>query len=173
MEQRIWQVFEAVTRIRKSIDLLIHVAGMHKSELITLMTISNCTSGAHEDASDDGVSVSKLSKEIGVTKAGVSQVLSILDQKNLIQRCPDPADRRVVLVTLTDKGQLEIRNQRIRFEKLLTNMFDGFSSEQADDLVNLLDKVSSILLQEAAKLREETGIDFNVRTGKEVRCENT
>lgn len=53
--------------------------------------------------------VSDLADHLGITMAAVSQLLAPLDKSGLIQRTEDPADRRVKMIALTQKGILAVR----------------------------------------------------------------
>ncbi|MCP2279990.1 DNA-binding transcriptional regulator, MarR family [Nocardia amikacinitolerans] len=54
-----------------------------------------------------------LAKAIGADKTRIIGVLDDLQRRGLIERAPDPADRRVNLVSLTEEGEaLRARAQR-------------------------------------------------------------
>jgi DNA-binding MarR family transcriptional regulator len=75
---------------------------------------------------DQRLSPSRLSREAMLSTAGMTNRLDRLEQAGLVQRLPDPDDRRGVLVELTDAGRelaeaagdAESRASRRLFDKL-------------------------------------------------------
>lgn len=59
-----------------------------------------CTAGC-----DGSIPVSELSKHFYDSPQGVSRGLRILEQDGLVERIPDPSDRRKMLVRLTRQGE--------------------------------------------------------------------
>ena len=57
------------------------------------------------DEDTQALSVSELSNLLQITSAGVTHLLNPLEDQGCIERLRDPNDRRVVLISLTDKGQ--------------------------------------------------------------------
>jgi DNA-binding MarR family transcriptional regulator len=53
----------------------------------------------------DGQHASELARAVGRAATSFTPILDKLQQKGLIERRPDPADRRAVRIYLTDKGQ--------------------------------------------------------------------
>ncbi len=49
-----------------------------------------------------------VSEYLGLTKGTVSQSLSVLEKKGYIDKKPDPADKRVIHLFLTEKGRLVV-----------------------------------------------------------------
>ncbi|MEV6162139.1 MarR family transcriptional regulator [Streptomyces sp. NPDC052052] len=47
----------------------------------------------------------RIADDLGLSRAGVSQGLAKLEARGLIERTPNPADRRAALVSLTDAGR--------------------------------------------------------------------
>nr|WP_010495221.1 MarR family transcriptional regulator [Paenibacillus elgii] len=83
-----------------------------------------------------GLMVSEISGKLNVTSPTVTQHINSLEAQELVERQPDPADRRVVRIRLSDKGKKYI--QRINEARL--NMFVG--------LVNHLGEEESLLFAE-------------------------
>jgi DNA-binding MarR family transcriptional regulator len=50
------------------------------------------------------ISVSEISNLLQITPAGVTHLINPLEEKGFIKRLPDPNDRRIVLIGLTNKG---------------------------------------------------------------------
>lgn len=53
----------------------------------------------------DGQHASELARAVGRAATSFTPILDKLQQKSLIERRPDPADRRAVRIYLTDKAQ--------------------------------------------------------------------
>lgn len=62
-----------------------------------------------EDA-NQSTSPSTLSEELSITPAGVTHLINALEDGGYIQRNKDPEDRRVVLISLTQKGVRSAEN---------------------------------------------------------------
>lgn len=58
-----------------------------------------------------GVPIGQLVKELGITKQGAGQLVDTLVARGYIARTPDDADRRKLIVTLTERGQAAAATQ--------------------------------------------------------------
>jgi DNA-binding MarR family transcriptional regulator len=56
-------------------------------------------------ASEPGLTVSELARRAGVVKSGVSKVIDQVSQKGMVEKCPDPADQRLLRLFLTEQGR--------------------------------------------------------------------
>lgn len=54
----------------------------------------------------DGVGVTDLADELGITKGAVSQLVSKLVRKGMVSKEPDPENRARVAIRTTEKGHL-------------------------------------------------------------------
>ena len=89
-----------------------------------------------------GIKVSDLSMQMQITPGAVTHMLNSLEEGGYIARLADPADRRVVLVKLTDKGKHTVEVLKAKFLEKLTGLV-GFLGEQ--DSRELLRLVSATL----------------------------
>lgn len=94
------------------------------------------------EADTIGTKVSDLSMQMHITPAAVTHMLNSLEEGGYIERLADPADRRVVLVKLTDKGRQTVEARKAKFLEKLMELI-GFLGEQ--DARELLRLVSAIL----------------------------
>lgn len=84
------------------------------------------------------VAQKELAYVLGIRSQSLAELLAKLEEKGLISREPNPADRRTSIVTLTDAGRAEALAQAGAEE------FDPFSSlspAERSDLASLLDKL--------------------------------
>ncbi|MEF2229361.1 MAG: MarR family winged helix-turn-helix transcriptional regulator [Pseudodesulfovibrio sp.] len=58
----------------------------------------------------EGVGVTELAEELGITKGAVSQLISRLEKKGMVAKEPDPDNRVRVLIRTTDLGHVASEN---------------------------------------------------------------
>jgi DNA-binding MarR family transcriptional regulator len=67
----------------------------------------------------------------GVTQPSMSVLVTGLEQAGLAERRPDPADRRVVLVALTEAGAAYIRARRRAGARAFADLIDKLPDDEA------------------------------------------
>jgi DNA-binding MarR family transcriptional regulator len=87
----------------------------------------------------------ELSKNASVTMPSMTEMIDGLERDGIVERWRDSEDRRVVKVHLTEKGKEMRRKFMMRRRNEFKNIFGKLSKEERDDLVNALEKVSTIL----------------------------
>jgi len=80
-----------------------------------------------------------------IEQPGMTTLLARMERDGLIQREPDPTDRRSTLVTLTLDGQRKSRNIVPVMEHLTGTALKGFTPLERDILVTLLERINSSL----------------------------
>lgn len=55
--------------------------------------------------SPEGIRPTELARRVDISKQAVGQTLSFLEERGLIEFAPDPADRRALIVRMTDVGE--------------------------------------------------------------------
>jgi DNA-binding MarR family transcriptional regulator len=92
--------------------------------------------------------VTDLGEHLGVTSSAASQMLERLVQQELILRSPDPSDRRVKQIALTDKGR-QVLHESIRARQgWLTDLAETLSDSEKETIMAalniLIDKVNHL-----------------------------
>lgn len=90
----------------------------------------------------------KISAELGFSTARIASSLRRLEEKGLIERRIDEADRRKVLVSLTESGVAEVQTCRTMMRENISNVLKRLGEEEAKDFIRLT--------REFIKLSEET-----------------
>ncbi|WP_329142148.1 MarR family transcriptional regulator [Streptomyces sp. NBC_01456] len=89
-------------------------------------------------------SAADLATAVGLDRSGVSRRASRLEAAGLVRRAPDPADRRAVLLTLTDQGTETVALMRTRLaariEESLSSWPEGEARSFARNLRKFLDE---------------------------------
>jgi DNA-binding PadR family transcriptional regulator len=73
--------------------------------------------------------------------SSVSALVSKLEANELIERHESPDDKRVSLITLTDKGRDYITGSKKFKDELSESMFESLTSDEQQQLRHLLDKL--------------------------------
>lgn len=96
-------------------------------------------------ASGIGSSAAELCRDMGYDSGSMTRMIDRLEKRGLIERQRSVQDRRVVHLTLTALGQdLYPRLSPVAIQTL-NQLLDGFSTEEADTLMNFLDRMAANL----------------------------
>lgn len=85
--------------------------------------------------------VSDISKKLHVTISSSTQLLNKLEKDGLVSRRMDERDRRVVLVKLTDAGELIAHKARANFVNTFGQLSDHLGEADSKELTRLLNEV--------------------------------
>ena len=88
---------------------------------------------------------SDLSPGLHLSRSRITAAVGSLHRKGLVSTAPDPADRRRVLVSLTEPGQRVITEKRARLEGYFDTMIAGLGPADADELTRLIRRCVAIM----------------------------
>ena len=101
-----------------------------------------------------GVTVSSLSRATHNSMPAVSQILSGLEEKNIVERVPAKADRRKVYIRLTKHGEETVEEVGRTFFRFLDQVAERMGEEDLEELIRLLHKASGVLQEIKNELRQ-------------------
>ena len=99
----------------------------------------------------------EISRGLGMTTSRIAAVLNSLEKKDMITRCVDPADRRRVVVALTERGEDFHLARRREAERDFTHLLERLGEDDARQFVHLLGRVFAILAEERGPCRRQGG----------------
>ena len=118
---------------------------MQLNELSVLQNITGHCSCY--DSCDTNLDVQKIQNKLQISKPAVSYILNMLEKKEYISREIDPADRRKISVTATQKGQ-EAADQAIRnYIEMWKSLVNEFGEDDMRQLVELLTRLTELLMR--------------------------
>ena len=88
----------------------------------------------------DGIATRELAYVLGIRVPSLNEALSKLENAGYIVREPDPRDRRVQLITLTDSGRA-LTGQLGEGEPVGDNIFEVLTEQERANLSDYLDKL--------------------------------
>ena len=105
---------------------------------------------------DVDVSIKRLAHDLDVTPAAASQAVERLVADGLLDRRPDPSDRRAVVITISEKGRKLLDEIKEVSNTLLADIYReiGITAEEATTFSNVLAAIHAALL---ARWREYIG----------------
>lgn len=83
----------------------------------------------------------QLTEFFGFSQARLTKILSDLEADGMVVRREDPADRRRVIIHLTDKGLLEAGAKHLAMVDRLVTMLMYLGEEDAGHLVRIMKKL--------------------------------
>jgi MarR family transcriptional regulator, lower aerobic nicotinate degradation pathway regulator len=106
--------------------------------------------------------MNELARMLDLDKSSVTGLIDRAERRGLVVRVPSTADRRAVLVSLTDHGRPLVSAGAARFEADISLLLERLVPAERDALARL---VSRLLVAHAT----DHGIDLFATTGAEAR----
>ncbi len=93
----------------------------------------------------DGIRQSTLAQALEVEDASLVRQLNLLTEAGLIERTPDPADRRANVLALTEQGQAMATRIEEIVGEVRARVLAGVSDDELATALAVLDRVSEAL----------------------------
>lgn len=85
--------------------------------------------------------MSTVARAMSVTVGTLTTAINNLVKKGYVSRVRSPEDKRVVLLSLTDKGMGAYKKHSAFHRKMVRTVMDGFEGEEMDVLTRALEKL--------------------------------
>lgn len=96
----------------------------------------------HVAEGEGGRRMTELADAIILSKSGLTSLVDRMEREGLLERRPDPTDRRAILVTLTTRGAERFGEASQLHRALVRQLFTSrVSDEEAAVIVEVLDRV--------------------------------
>jgi DNA-binding MarR family transcriptional regulator len=89
---------------------------------------------------------SELAEVFDVQKSAITAIIQRLWEKGLIQRTRDEKDRRVVYLTLTDKGKELYDKAEDRIHRLVESLLTQFDQSEIQQFIETFEKLNQVLI---------------------------
>jgi DNA-binding MarR family transcriptional regulator len=95
--------------------------------------------------SHEPVTAGQLAKSADLNPGTVTGMLDDLEKKGIVERRPDPRDRRLVMVSLTDTGRASLGQRRDQWVTLEEQHFGKVSDEELLNGIKVIRALSQLL----------------------------
>ena len=126
------------------------VGCLRMSDVMMLFTIK------YEQKKHGGVTATQLSADMGIKTPSINVVLSKLEHEKLICRITDPDDRRFVLITLSEEGEVKVTQFRKKFEDRIQELVSYLGVEKSNLLAELMNEVYKYLRKKSEQPNEDS-----------------
>jgi DNA-binding MarR family transcriptional regulator len=107
------------------------------------MTLPRFDLMAQLDKAPQGMTLGELSQRMMVSNGNVTGLVERLLALKLVERRPDPKDRRATIVTLTAEGRRAFRAMARTHEAWIADIFGALSANEISTLMKLLSKAKT------------------------------
>ena len=101
---------------------------------------------------------SELARRLNITRSAVSQLVTKLEKRGIVERTASPTDKKIFYVVLSESSLNVFRQQCEEANKLINRVVEVFGKEKTDKLIELYEEFASVFDQ----VREESGTDRKV-----------
>jgi len=93
-----------------------------------------------------GLKMNQLSRHMMVTGGNVTGIVDPLEQQGLVERAPEPSDRRAFRVRLTRAGRKVFGEMARAHEGWIVELLAGLSRKEHTDIYRLLARVKQVTM---------------------------
>ncbi|MBE4906916.1 MarR family transcriptional regulator [Bacillus luteolus] len=97
---------------------------------------------------------SELAEVFNVKKSAITAMINRMWEKGFIERTRDENDRRVVYLTLTDKGNELFLKTEQRIHKLVESLITKFEQTEIEQFIKTFEKLNQLLQESNDKVEE-------------------
>ena len=87
---------------------------------------------------------SEIARRLNITRSAVSQLVTKLEKRGVVERMPSPTDRKIFYVVLSESSLNVFKQQCDEANKLINRVVEGFGQEKIDRLIELYEEFASV-----------------------------
>lgn len=97
----------------------------------------------------------QLAEAFDVNKSAITAIITRMTDRELIERTRDPEDRRVVYLTLTEKGHELFAKTEQKVHSLVENIITQFDGKEIETFIQTYEKLLQILINIQEDIQED------------------
>lgn len=140
-------VFDLVRNFTKFFSLNVEAEEMKTIELYILLFV----------ALKGPQSMSSLAKEFSMTKSNVTFLVDDMESKGYLARIRSEEDRRVIMITLTERGKAFFESFLTNFSRLISTFIRKVGAEDLAIITDGFERITRIVIDEELVSSDEGG----------------
>ncbi len=85
--------------------------------------------------SGEHIIASSLAKKLGITRSAVSQIVNKLEKNNIIKRFPDPMDKKIAFIELSENAVSVYEETKRRVNVFLEQVVEKLGEEKVENFI--------------------------------------
>ena len=87
---------------------------------------------------------SEIARRLNVTRSAVSQIVSKLEQRGVVERQASPTDRKIFYIVLSESSMNVFQKQCDEANKLINRVIEVFGKDKTDKLIELYEEFATV-----------------------------
>lgn len=129
------ECMETLNKIRLLGKKYMRCSELASAEFFMLVEI-----GRLSEEKDDGVTNSEIAETMDTTLSAASKMMKNLEEKGYVIRKASSKDRRVVYISVTEKGKDMVSKVREKHEKVMNRVMEEMGAKDMEEFNRLLKK---------------------------------
>lgn len=96
-------------------------------------------------AQNPSVTATEIAQSFGVGRSAITALVNRLVQKNLLERKRNEKDRRIIYLSLTDRGKFVVMETEKQINQFLQDKLSHFDVEDTEKFLNLIEKLATLI----------------------------
>lgn len=93
------------------------------------------------------LSMTDIAKKLDLSAPNLTVLSNKIVEKGYLRRMSDPDDRRIVMLAITEKGEVFLNSERSRMSEIIQQKIAVLNKEEVSDLIGSLNRVSDLLVK--------------------------
>lgn len=136
-----------IAKEMEGIDLFNNSANFSKTEFRMLREI------VLEGEKNQKIISSELARRLGVTRSAISQIVTKMEEKNIVKRVDSPTDRKIAYIELSDQTAVLFEEQLKQANAVFKRVMEEYGENNIENLFAMWDEFIEIF----SRVRKESG----------------
>ena len=84
---------------------------------------------------------SELARRVGVTRSAISQIVTKLEERDILKRCDAPDDRKIAYIELSETAYDIFNRECVRVNEIMAELTDKFGEEKMKRWLDACDEL--------------------------------
>lgn len=142
--------FIQIVKEMESLDFFMVGAKLSKTEFRLLREI------IMEGEKGQKIISSELARRLGVTRSAVSQIVSKMEERGILQRVDSPTDKKIAYIQLSERAYAVFEEQCKQANSIMEQVVQRLGEEKTNGLIRTYDEFASTLASVRGEMDEKS-----------------